>query len=242
VAFAGGALGLGLSGRKMDVRTSFAFFLALLFGLMLFQARRFVEYFPPFALIFAAFAWSPLLTDLYPDTVEKAGSRPSTFLHTYVPGLLLTLLVVLGAVKSIPAAQNAIDGSQPYNLYAGASLWLMQNTPEGERVFQTDWDDFPRLFFFNTHNTYLVGLDPTYMQLYNEKLYDTWVQITRGDIAQPSKLIATRFGSRFVQTDLEHGGFIARASHDPGMKEVYRDNQAVIFEVITPPDVGAVTP
>ena len=62
VAFASGALALGLSGRKMDSRTALGLFASLLFGLMLFQARRFVEYFPPLALIFAAFAWAPLFT------------------------------------------------------------------------------------------------------------------------------------------------------------------------------------
>ena len=58
VAFASGALALGLTSRKMDARTALGLFVSLLFGLMLFQARRFVEYFPPFALIFAAFAWT----------------------------------------------------------------------------------------------------------------------------------------------------------------------------------------
>jgi len=242
VAFISGALALGLSGRKMDLRTTFSFFSALLFGLMLFQARRFVEYFPPFALIFAAFAWLPLLADLYADTVERTESRLWSFLRSYAPAILLALLVVISTIKSIPVAQKEIRGSSPYNLYAGASLWLMQNTREGERVFQTDWDDFPRLFYFNTHNTYLVGLDPTYMQLYDGKLYNLWVQITRGNVAQPSKVIASRFGTRFILTDLNHGDFIRQAENDPGLKEVYRDNQAIIFEVIAPPDVGGTTP
>ncbi len=233
-AFVSGAFALGLSGRKMDLRTTLAFFITLLFGLMLFQARRFVEYFPPFALIFAAFAWSPLLTDPEPAAVEEAGFRPWNFLRAYLSFIILVVLVVAGAIKSIPAAQKSLNASKPYNLYAGASFWLQQNTTEGERVFQTDWDDFPRLFYFNTHNTYLVGLDPTYMQLYDAELYDLWVNITHGDVEQPSKVIASRFHSRFIHTDLNHGDFLRQAEKDPGLKEVYRDDQAVIFEVILP--------
>ena len=61
-AFLSGALALGFSGRKIDLRTAFAFLLACLFGLMLFQSRRFIEYFPAFALVFAAFAWAPVIT------------------------------------------------------------------------------------------------------------------------------------------------------------------------------------
>jgi hypothetical protein len=134
----------------------------------------------------------------------------------------------------MPAAGEQIDKSKPYRLYAGASAWLEQNTPAGALVFQTDWDDFPRLFFYNTHNTYLAGLDPTYMQLYDAKLYDLWVNITRGNVKQPSQVILDSFGARYVHTDLKHSNFIDVASDDPGLKEVYRDDDAVIFEVVLP--------
>ena len=110
----------------------------------------------------------------------------------------------------------------------------MEHTAEGERVFQTDWDDFPRLFFYNTHNTYLIGLDPTYLQLYDAEMYDTWVNITRGKTPQPSEIIATQFSARYVHSDLNHDNFLRVAAEDPGLREVYRDGQAVIFEVIAP--------
>lgn len=40
-------------------------------------------------------------------------------------------------------------------------------------VFQTNWDDFPRLFFYNSASVYTAGLDPTYLQLYDAELYDS---------------------------------------------------------------------
>ncbi len=234
VAFVSGIFALGLSGRKMDLRTSFALLAALLFGFMLFQARRFVEYFPPFALIFAAFAWAPLLADLRPASVDSASSPRKRILAS-LPALFLSVAFVVSIARSIPRAREAIDRSKPYDLYAGASLWLKENTPAGSRVFQTDWDDFPRLFFYNTHNTYLVGLDPTYMQLYDPALYDLWVLITRGDVENPAKIIASRFGSSYVHTDLNHGSFIRVAEADPGLREVYRDDQAILYEVLASP-------
>lgn len=237
VAFVSGALALGLAGRKMDLRTATSFLIALLFGLMLFQARRFVEYFPPFALIFAAFAWAPLFVDPRPDSANQPSpsrSRLWATLQTNLSVILLTLVVSAGIIKSIPATQEEIQNSKHYDLYAGASAWLVQNTPAGERVFQTDWDDFPRLFFYNSHNNYLIGLDPTYMQLYDSDLYDTWVQITRGKIEQSSQIIAGRFSARYVHSDLNHKDFLRAAARDRGLKEVYRDDQAVIFEVILP--------
>ena len=227
IAFASGILALGLSARKMDSRTALGLFISLLFGLMLFQARRFVEYFPPFALIFATFAWAPLLqpvADSVPSTVTCRGR--------FAP--LLSLAVAVSIARSVPQAREAIDGSRPYGLYANASGWLEKNTPAGSRVFQTDWDDFPRLFFYNTHNTYLIGLDPTYMQLYDSDLYNLWVKVTQGNVAHPSQIIADTFGARWIHTDLKHQAFLRVAARDPGLKEVFRDDQAVIFEVVTP--------
>jgi len=235
LVFASGIFALGLSARKMDVRTASALLISLLFGLMLFQARRFVEYFPPFALIFAAFAWSPLFLDFQPVPVLPAAparERLGLTWRNHFPVILLSLVVVLSAARSVPPAREALRSSKPYDLYAGASAWLRENTSAGDRVFQTDWDDFPRLFFYNTHNTYLIGLDPTYMQLYNPELYDLWVNITKGNIDNPSQWIASKFGSRYVHTDLNHKAFLAVAGKDSSLKEVYRDNQAVIFEVV----------
>ena len=237
VVFASGVIALGLSGRKMDTRTAFALLAALLFGLMFFQARRFVEYFPPFALIFAAFSFTPLL-DLAPASVAPADSPPARFpakLMPHLPLLLLGLAVAAGMIRTLPDARADVIDSKPYHLYAGASEWLINNTPEGSRVFHTDWDDFPRLFYYNTHNTYLVGLDPTYMQIYDPELYDTWVALTRGDMQPISYVVAATFQARYIQTDLFHYDFIDLASEDDGLVEVYRDDQSIIYEVIATP-------
>jgi len=242
VAFGSGMFALGLSGRKMDSRSAFVLLIALLFGFMFLQARRFVEYFPPFALIFAAFAWAPLLEDTSTRSLQrlKPASAPSAEsplkrILPVVPALVLSVAIGLSIARSIPRAREAISNSKPYDLYAGASQWLTDNTPAGSRVFQTDWDDFPRLFYYNTHNTYMIGLDPTYMQLYDAQLYDLWVLITQGKVDNPSKIIALRFGSKYVHTDLKHGGFIRVAEMDNGLKEVYRDDQAVLYEVLALP-------
>lgn len=229
LAFASGVFALGLSGRRMTPRLATLLFVALQFGVMLFEARRFVEYFPPFALVFAAFSWNGSLNQEENPTMQ--GLRKMRF---QLPAFLLGLLIVTGMLKAIPAAQNQMAAAKPYNLYAGASDWLAANTKAGEMIFQTDWDDFPRLFFYNTHNTYLIGLDPTYLQIYDAHLYNTWAAITRGEVPNPSRIIRERFGARFVHTDLRHTKFIAQAEKDPDLREVYRDGQAILYEVIEP--------
>jgi hypothetical protein len=221
-AFVIGALALGWRGRRMDRATLTAFGLSIVFGAMLFKARRFVEYYPAFALIFAALSIAPLLDEWL------AGHRRLTRLAP------VAMLVLLAApiTFTIQEARATIATSGPANLYAAASDYLKQNSQPGSLVFQTDWDDFPHLFFYNTHNVYTAGLDPTYSELYNPKLYAEWVRITRGEVKKPGHAIRADFGATFVLTDLAHSSFIHAASADPALQEVYRDNQAVIYLVL----------
>jgi hypothetical protein len=233
LAFLGGALALGLAGQKLTTRSAAAFLAAAMFGAMLFQSRRFIEYFPPFALIFAAFAAAPLIEQLKAFSKAQGaalGTLRRRLLAQAAPAGLVILLAI-GLVLTLPRAQGSLRTSKPYQTYARASAWLAANTQPGERVFQTDWDDFPRLFFYNSDNTYLIGLDPTYMQLYDAGLYDQWVDITQGEVERPSQEIRTTFGSGYVITDLRHSAFIRAAGKDPGLQQVYRDAYAIIYRV-----------
>jgi len=227
IAFVTGVFAVGLNPRKMEQRIIFALLVSLLFGFMLMQARRFVEYFPPFALIFMVFAITPLLK-------PELDSVPSTSTPRirFAPPIFLSVAIIVSIAVSNPRAREAVSSSKPYGLYAGSSAWLAANTPTESRIFQTDWDDFPRLFFYNTHNTYLIGLDPTYMQLYDAELYSLWVEITQGRVTDPSQIITRRFDAQYIHTDLSHTGFLKIAEADPGLKEVFRDADSVLFEVV----------
>lgn len=223
-AFVSGGLALGLSGKRMNLPTLVTFLIASLFGLMLLQSRRYIEYFAPFALVFAAFAWSPVMASL--------PARLTFRWQKWLPALALGFVLILSGWITFRDAQESLQNSKPYQTYAGASAWLSANTPAGARVFQTDWDDFPRLFYYNTKNTYLIGLDPTYMQLYDEELYKLWVKITQGDVEQPAAMIASQFGARYILTDLRHTDFLAQAAKDLRLVETYRDDDAAVFAVV----------
>ncbi len=246
VVFVSGVLALGLNDRRMDTRTATSLFVAVLFGAMLFKARHFVEYFPAFALIFAAMAWRPLVRrwldgeawrvslDLPLDQaihrlrhIELGGAWRARILA----GLMLVALVP-AAWFNLKASRESLEGSKSYQRYAEAAAWLEANTPAGARVYQTDWDDFTRLFFYNTHNTYTLGLDPTYMQLHDADLYDLWVDISKGRVERPSEVIREKFGASYVLTDLNHDDFLEEADDDPNLVEVFRDEYAVVFQVV----------
>jgi hypothetical protein len=233
--FASAVLALGLSKQRMSVNTATGFFLTIIFGLMLFQSRRFIEYFPAFVLMFTAFAWAPILTETRDKALERASTLPQVWqrkLVQHVAWLALAVVFLPMAWKTLVDSQSSLQRAKPNQLFQGASAWLVENTPVGARVFQTDWDDFPRLFFYNTHNTYLIGLDPTYMQFYDADLYAVWVDITRGRVEDPSRIVEENFNAEYILSDLTHRGFLAQAADDLRLQEVYRDAESVIFQVI----------
>lgn len=215
-----GIFALVWQNQRIDRQQLSAFLLSIFFGFLLLKARRFIEYFPAFALIFCALAWAPIL---------KQWSTTSS--QRFWGALIAVGLLAPALGSSLAEARRVMADSPPATRYAHASLWLSQHTPPGSLVFQTDWDDFPRLFFYNSSNHYLIGLDPTYMQRYDAALYDQWVAITRGKTKTPSALILSRFHSNYIISDLYHTEFLREASNDPELKEVYRDSDAVIFAI-----------
>ena len=222
LAFIAGAFALGLREQRMEPRTAALFLISVIFGLMVFKSRRFIEYFPAFALIFCALAWSPLL-----DKWLANNKR----LKRWLP---LGMVLVLMAAIAFNLRKNwqEVRDSTSYQQYQQAAAWLQQNTSAGSLIFVTDWDDFTRLYFYNTHNAYTLGLDPTYMQSYNADLYELWRNISQGREEPPSPAITQNFGTDYVLTDLDHVRFLYVAAADPNMEEVYRDEEAVIFRIL----------
>ena len=221
-AFVLGIFALGWQNKRMDKATLLALVTAVFFGFLLFRSRRFVEYFPAFALIFAAFSLAPVIDGWW------AGKRP--IFHRLIPVLML-LVLAYPLAQTLTAAREDLAGSKPADQYAAAALWLRAHSEPGAHVFQTDWDDFTRLFFYNTDAVYTAGLDPTYTELYDANLYEEWVAVTKGKVDTPSEFIKAQYGSEFVFTDLNHENFLQKAAEDPGLEEVYRDDYAVIFAV-----------
>jgi hypothetical protein len=217
-----GALALGWREVRMDRATLATFLLSVAFGFLLFKSRRFVEYFPPFALIFAAASSAPI--------VDRWARNPRRWAGR-LAALLLAAALVAPLGLTVPRARATMSRSAPAATYAEAASWLGRNSPAGSMVFQTDWDDFPRLFFYNSANIYTIGLDPTYMERFAPDLYADWVKLTRGEVRQPGATIRSRFGAAYVLTDLRHTAFLEQAAADPHMREMYRDEFAAVFVV-----------
>ena len=217
--------------RAVDGKVVALGILAVTFLVLFLRSRRWIEAEPVFAALFCAFAWSRAMpnrvSDWFRAHVSEEQRRPLA-----IRGVVMATLAVLVALYySVTLAMDDTRSTRDYARYRAGAQWLVANTPAGARVFATDWDDFPELFFWNTHNTYLIGLDPTYMYLYDGPLYLQWRAITRGQVERPGALIRDVYDSGWVFTDLAHREFLRQAADDPDLVEVFRDNEVVLFAV-----------
>ena len=232
-------LGVALWRRqRLDWRALVLGILAIGFLGMVARSQRLIEYFPAFATIFCAWTWShtPAMTELLArlrgklPQIDRFLSEDVPRLRTVVPYLACLLLVPTVVLSILTASREARTGVA-WDTYRDGALWLVEHSPAGSRVFTTDWDDFPHMFFWNTHNTYLVGLDPTYMSLEDPALYKLWHSISAGQVPSPSRAIREQFNAPYVLTDRKHDRFIRVANADPGLQVVYRTPTVIVYRV-----------
>jgi hypothetical protein len=211
--------------RRVDGKVVALGIIAIAFLVLYARSRRWVEAEPIYATLFCAFAWSRAL----PDRVTSVLKSQMTPRREAVIAVLVGLALLPLLWQTVSSARNDASAARDGTRYRSALAWLSTNTPAGARVFATDWDDFPEMYYWNTHNTYLIGLDPTYMYLHDGPLYLRWRAITRGQVDGQGAAIRDEFDTGWAFTDLQHESFIKKAAVDPDMVEVYRDRASVIY-------------
>lgn len=229
------------------------FFLLFSTALMIMTARwkRIAEYWPPFAVLFAAFSLQPwlagsrsYLTRLPADVREELKpffDREDSWLtrisHDWREVLRATAVAVVALALSIflyfnlRATVDEIGHSEPHNHYEAGARWMRANIPAGQLVFNTDWDDFPRLYYFDETHNYVSGLDPSYLFDKSPDLSRLYDRITLGQEQDPGPLIRDRFGARYVFSDNEHEDFFSHARASGWFDIVYEDAECTIMYI-----------
>lgn len=251
VAMVVGYLVFDPNDRKRSQKPLYFLVLATVLLLINLRWKRFAEYFPPFAVIFAAFSleqfWrgravftrlpDAVLEDLQPflDRQEPAAlAKQHSQEESLRTAKIALAAVALGAVFFGNVYRTSLDisKSEPRDYYEQGAAWMRANIPPGEIVFNTDWDDFPRLFYFDSSHAYVSGLDPTYLYDRNTELSKLYDKITLGEEQDPGPLIRDQFGSRWVFTDKEdHVAFIDNALESGWFDRVYEDDDCTILRI-----------
>ncbi|HYW70298.1 MAG TPA: hypothetical protein VE961_04655 [Pyrinomonadaceae bacterium] len=230
------------------------YFLILATALLLMNARwkRFAEYFPPFAILFAAFTlesfWQgrmlfthlpqAVLADLEPfldrhDTIVVEKDKKAENNWQLAKAIFVSAALGIALFANVYRTSKDIRDSDPRDHYAKGALWMRANVPAGEMVFNTDWDDFPRLFYYDPTHLYASGLDPSYLHEKNPDLSDLYVKITTGEEEDPGPLIRDKFGARWIFSDntSDHDSFYDRALSSGWFDRVYEDNDCSVLHI-----------
>jgi hypothetical protein len=213
--------------------------------------KRIAEYWPPFAVMFAAFSVQPWLdgsrsslTRLSSDMLEELepfldregggeSDKEKNWRELIGTISMAVVVLLLGVVLyfNLKATVKEIGGSEKHDYYKAGADWLRANVPPQQVIFNTDWDDFPRLFYYDSTHYYVSGLDPSYLFDKNPDLSRLYDRITLGKEDDPGPLIRDRFGARYVFSDNSHHDFFSTAQQSGWFDIVYEDQQCTIMHI-----------
>ncbi|MDI1241587.1 MAG: hypothetical protein PSX80_06665, partial [bacterium] len=136
---------------------------------------------------------------------------------------------------------ETIRGNEANDRYRRSMEWATgvdangkENMPAGERIFNANWDDFPKLFFFNQKHSYVYGLDPNYLYSQNPDLYKLLLDITSGKTDDAGPIIREKFGANYVFTDgKENDEMVAKLLASGWTDVVYDDEEGRILKIRT---------
>jgi len=186
-----------------------------IFLVLTLKSRRFVEYWPIFAVLSAAALCAR----------ARFGVRPAPTSAFAWADFSRRGAVIVAALALLGCAYSNLQFTRTYirparNLAAidEAMRFLKANSPSGSLVLTDDWDSFPACFYFNHHNTYAVGLDPEFTRTRYPALWERYRRITRAELpAKPEESretdgsdeilysdIAARFRAQYVLVATDH--------------------------------------
>jgi len=282
--FIAALLAFDFRSRSQDIKPLFFLIVSAMLLLIAFKSRRFIEYWPPFAVLFGAFTITPRLSRLlphaprlepaqpdpdtpalrgdldagqqdvratnrdfamsHPQQVEALTANPgakSAWLSSIRDRAILAIaaavtsqVLALTMISNVDHAGKDLAEEQNPSAFKGAGQWLADHTPPGSIVFNTNWDEFPMLFYYDTNNSYIVGLDPTYLYDRDHDMWKEYADITLGNVDDPGPRIRDRFGANYVVTDNEHTDFMDAVDQSRGFETVFSDRFATVLRVKGP--------
>jgi len=175
-------------------------------------------------------------------------------------------IAFIGATASFaaPGLVEAQDKTRcKYDLAAvrRTMSFIRENSSPGDVIFTDDWDIFPVFFYYNSHNHYVVGLDPKFTHFRRPDLWERYVKITRGQVPADVAVkmadglgglverelhvtledIRDHFSARFVVTDQDHrslarklsrAGGLAELAYPSGAYEDLSDEPYLVFRIL----------
>ena len=225
----GAGVVFGFYRKKMDFTTKFFFTLSVIFFFATLKARRNIEYFIPVAVFFSAlvFTRSTMIAEFQQVIQRLRGSIKVRWIAGF--------FIAASGIYSVSNATNFLQHGYPHTYGQPAAEFLQTHSKPGQIVFNVSWDMFPLMFYHDSRNYYLVGLDPTFTYIENPGRYALWYAISSGRGAAELSRIKTDFHAEYVWVDQpniqNHRQLIQQLNQSTLMTAIYQDNEAIIYQV-----------
>ncbi|MFA5076009.1 MAG: hypothetical protein WC480_01165 [Patescibacteria group bacterium] len=213
-----------------------SFLLSLFFLIITFKSQRYIEYFIPFAVIYCALVVSPYLSShrlrQYSNWWQNLGAKKTALAVSL--GIFWFMAIVMLASKDLGNVWYLYQNSGiPLRTMEQSSQWLANNVSPGEIIFHSDWDEFPLLFYYNSNNNYIAGLDPTFMYSADPKLYKLFEAITVGNLKTGlATIIQNDFKASYVLVNkTDHQSLKMTFESANHFEPMYEDDEAKIYQI-----------
>ena len=243
--------------KNIPILLSFPIALAML--ILTAMCNRFIDYYVPFMVLFVALAGEHCLKNYINKKGFRAhlplvkiarGFNKSKRINTnYVSPLLLlvvsSILIAISINNFCQVSRMANDSAAETEKIGGAAEWLKENTPLHSIVFNANWGDFPKLFFYNTHNYYVAGLDPKFLYRRSPQKYWLYEHLAKGEICAQKTCPASKSFDKmyniikyqfqanyiFISDISEYPELVGILESGRRFKKVYKKGEAEIWKL-----------
>lgn len=214
--------------KKFSLLTKQIGALTLMFLVMTLLSRRHVEYFIPFGAIFVSLLWRDQQEYINWPQIKKW-----VIDHFFYLNILVALVIVLLFVFSYNLwriKELAINGIK-FNELQNVSTWLSLHTPDNSLVINDRWSDWPMLFYHNTNNNYLFGLDPRFMQSKYPDLALKYTKLVAGENVGVKEIIKDQLRGDYLLVNNKSEKFINLIENNIYLRKVYQDQEARVYQI-----------
>ncbi len=247
------------SAKENKIIISFLFLISITFFIGTLLQGRFIDYWVPFAVMFIAFYFEFIYFDFAKnDKIKRVLEKIKFYKFFSKENAKMALVCFAFIILAISIYNKASLVSQRYSRDSSknieeTALWLKENTPKKSIVFNVNWGDFSKLFFYDSDNYYILGLDPKFLYLKSPEKYWLYTNIGKGIVCGKENcdegnnennnekrsirdIIKTDFRADFVYVptsyeDFDYANLINAMDNNSSFEKVFENEGGEVWEV-----------
>lgn len=210
-------------GREQAVFAIGCGLLVAIFLALTFKSARFIEYLVPVTVLWLASLFQQI------DEKQLVASLKKSF--RYLPHVLLVAMLFIIGKGAIATRTQLQSSAKPFTRFEKSMQVVSTELKPGERLFHSDWAQFPLLWNQDDSIRYVAGVDPVFLLQSSSTLSDAYTALTLGtNTSTAFEVISGLFQSRMVLVERKPGQKLEEVlKNDSRFQQVYADEEAVIF-------------